>query len=126
MKNTMPSWLPRNKKVMTLEESLVSDLQWLLRWPGWVYKQVRVVEVSEMSSYILMSDELPATLVPSFVDSSVNLQIHTVSAVLSNQQQSMIIQYKDRYQGQVLGRAFVIAGDIDKEQKYGKGWTWVD
>lgn len=123
MKETMPNWLPSNKKVMTLEESLVSDLLWLLRWPGWVYKQARVVEVSEMSSYILMSDELPATLVPSFVDSSVNLQINTVSAVLSNQQQSMIIQYKDRNQDKVLGRTFVIAGDIDKEQKKGEGWT---
>lgn len=123
MKETMPNWLPSNKKVMTLEESLVSDLLWLLRWPGWVYKQVRVVEVSEMSSYILMSDELPVTLVPSFVDSPVNLQINTVSAVLSNQQQSMIIQYKDCNQNKVLGRALVIAGDMDKEKKKGEGWT---
>jgi|GEM_PF-4408370 len=125
MKWIEQEWLPADKKIITTEDSLKNDLLWLLKWPGWIYAHVHIAEVSKMSSYAVMSDDLPVTLMPSFLKSDViSLRIDVISAVLDNQQRTMLLQYKT-VEDVVLGRGFALEGDLAMENQKGVGWSWV-
>jgi len=126
MDNEFQKWVPEAKPVATLEESLKKDLLWLLTWPGWVYRSVHVIEMSSLVSYVMATDELVSTLKPSFVMiSDTNIHVDVVTAKLDNDQILAVLQYKFLVTNKVLGRAFAVDGDLDKENKKGDGWTWV-